>query len=74
MCRADTSIATYFWKDQSQTFPDRERAFFPASHVYSTHECVNFDRLDAWARERMVDLSTYDAIEDAPLVEDSSLN
>ena len=48
MCRGDTTLATFRWKDG-----------LPYSRVYSDHECVNWELLDKWARERMVDMSDY---------------
>lgn len=48
MCRGDTTIATFQWA-----------AGKPFSHVYSDHECVNWDLLDTWARSRTVDMSDY---------------
>jgi hypothetical protein len=46
VCRGDVTMSTFFWKEG-----------MPASRVYDDHECVNFDTLDSWARERMVDMS-----------------
>ena len=48
MCRGDTAITTFRWVDG-----------FPFSRVDSEHECVNWERLDTWARERMVNMSDY---------------
>ena len=45
MCRGDTSLATMFWRDG-----------LPTSRVYSEHECVNWEALDTWARDKMVDM------------------
>jgi hypothetical protein len=45
ICRGDVTMSTFFWKEG-----------IPASRVYDDHECVNFDTLDSWARERMVDM------------------
>ena len=54
MCRGDTSLATFFWKDG-----------FPASRVHSIHECVNWELLDSWARARGVKMVDYSIIEGA---------
>ncbi|KAL8765967.1 MAG: hypothetical protein Q9209_007114 [Squamulea sp. 1 TL-2023] len=48
ICRGDTALGTFMWKDG-----------LPYSRVYSDHECVDWDRLDKWARGRMVDMSDY---------------
>lgn len=45
MCRGDTSLVGYFWRDGQ-----------PVSHVASVRECVNWEVLDGWARSRMVDM------------------
>ncbi|MCJ1358217.1 MAG: hypothetical protein MMC33_008216 [Icmadophila ericetorum] len=52
MCRGDTSLATMFWRDG-----------LPTSRVYSEHECVNWEALDSWAREKMVDMHNPDVLE-----------
>jgi len=52
MCRGDTVLSTFQWASGK-----------PYSRVNSDHECVDWDRLDAWARSRMVDLSSYDILE-----------
>jgi Mycotoxin biosynthesis protein UstYa len=44
MCRADMALSTFYWNTTST---------FPASRVYSDHECVDWERLDAWSRSRM---------------------
>lgn len=46
MCRADTSLATFFWRGDE-----------PVSRVYSERECVNWELLDKWARTRMVNMT-----------------
>lgn len=43
MCRGDTTLATYFWRDA-----------LPTSRAYSDHECVNWEALDGWSRSRML--------------------
>ena len=48
MCRGDTALGTFRWVDD-----------LPYSRVYSDHECVDWQRLDAWARGRMVNMSDY---------------
>ncbi|PHH90570.1 hypothetical protein CDD83_3257 [Cordyceps sp. RAO-2017] len=45
MCRGDTALALFRWGKGK-----------PYSTVESTHECVDWDRLDGWARGRAVDL------------------
>lgn len=51
MCRGDTTLATFRWIDG-----------LPYSRVYSDHECVNWQLLNGWARERMVDMSDYSVL------------
>ena len=51
MCRGDTALATFQWADG-----------LPFSRVQSDHECIDFARLDAWARTRMVDLTDLDQL------------
>ncbi|KAM3078903.1 hypothetical protein ACMFMF_003831 [Clarireedia jacksonii] len=46
MCRGDTSLATFIWRDGR-----------PVSRVYNDRECVNWEKLDMWARTRMTNLS-----------------
>ncbi|KAK0621567.1 hypothetical protein B0T17DRAFT_534429 [Bombardia bombarda] len=48
MCRGDTTLGTFFWRDGA-----------PTSRVYTDNECVDFQQLDHWARQRMVDTSDY---------------
>lgn len=51
MCRGDTTLSSFRWA-----------AHKPFSHVYSDHECVNWESLDAWARSRMLDMSNLDIL------------
>ena len=44
MCRGDTTLSTFRWAEGN------------AYSTVSDHECVNWQRLDSWARERMVDM------------------
>ena len=46
MCRADMSLATFYWRDGK-----------PVSRVESERECVNWEIIDKWARDQMVDVS-----------------
>lgn len=46
MCRGDTALGTFTWVDD-----------LPYSRVYSDHECLDWQRLDTWARGRMVNMS-----------------
>jgi Mycotoxin biosynthesis protein UstYa len=50
MCRGDTTLVGYYW-----------RRGLPVSHVNSVRECVNWEKLDSWARSRMVDMSDLSA-------------
>lgn len=43
MCRADSTLATFFWRDG-----------VPTSRVYADHECVDWNVFDKWARSRML--------------------
>jgi hypothetical protein len=52
MCRGDTTLSTFQWAEGR-----------PFSHVYSDHECVNWESLDTWARDRMVDMSDLSVLE-----------
>jgi hypothetical protein len=52
MCRGDTTLSTFLWSEGK-----------PFSHVYSDHECVNWQSLDTWARSRMVDMSDLSVLE-----------
>jgi hypothetical protein len=55
ICRGEASLATFQWADGK-----------PYSHIYSDHECVVWEQLDAWARDRMVEMSDYSIL--APYV------
>ncbi|KAI3323800.1 hypothetical protein HD806DRAFT_495631 [Xylariaceae sp. AK1471] len=46
MCRGDPTLTTFEWNEGR-----------PFSRVYSTHECVNWAKIRAWAESRMVDPS-----------------
>jgi len=35
----------------------------PVSHVNSVRECVNWEKLDSWARSRMVNMSDLSVFE-----------
>ncbi|KAI8950686.1 hypothetical protein F4801DRAFT_548030 [Xylaria longipes] len=52
MCRGDTTLGTFFWRDG-----------VPTSRVYTDNECVDWDALDHWARQRRVDMSDYSQFE-----------
>ena len=52
MCRGDTTLSAFRWGEDG----------LPYSTVWSTHECVDFERLDEWARARMVDMSDYEML------------
>ncbi|RYP66183.1 hypothetical protein DL769_006084 [Monosporascus sp. CRB-8-3] len=47
MCRADTMIFPYHWVDFTRV---------PAPTWVQKHECVNWDRLEAWLETRKVDI------------------
>jgi hypothetical protein len=51
MCRGDVSVGTFQWAEGK-----------PFSRVWSDHECINWDRLDTWARTRMFDLSDFSVL------------
>jgi Mycotoxin biosynthesis protein UstYa len=55
MCRGDTTITTYFWRDR-----------LPTSRSYSDHECVNWELLDNWARSRMISMDNLDILVSFP--------
>lgn len=48
MCRGDTTLGTFFWRDG-----------IPTSRVYTDNECVDWYALDYWARKRMVNMTDY---------------
>ncbi|KAI0867571.1 hypothetical protein GGS24DRAFT_515174 [Hypoxylon argillaceum] len=52
MCRGDTTLGTFFWRDG-----------VPTSRVYTDNECVDWNALDNWARQRKVDMSDYSQFE-----------
>ena len=47
MCQGDTSLLTMRWGKQQA---------IPLANFSSPHQCVDWDRLDAWAQERSVDV------------------
>ncbi|KAI0415965.1 hypothetical protein F5X98DRAFT_206520 [Xylaria grammica] len=53
MCRGDTTLGTFFW-----------RGGVPTSRVYTDNECVDWNALDHWARERSVDMADYSQFEE----------
>ena len=55
MCRGDMTLSTFFW---NQTFA--------TSRVYSDHECVDWERQDAWARTRMLNIQDTGVLEAPP--------
>ena len=52
MCRGDPSITTFGWRDGKAT-----------AHVYSVHECVNWDSISSWAKGRAVDMLDPNVLE-----------
>ena len=46
MCRADISLFTLQWSEDSQ---------YPRADFSQEHECVNFDAIFQWAGDRRVD-------------------
>ncbi|KAK7948428.1 uncharacterized protein PG986_009314 [Apiospora aurea] len=48
MCRGDTTLGTFFWRDG-----------VPTSRVYTDNGCVDWYKLDHWARQRKVDMADY---------------
>ncbi|KAK8119644.1 uncharacterized protein PG998_004270 [Apiospora kogelbergensis] len=48
MCRGDTTLGTFFWRDG-----------VPTSRVYTDNECVDWHKLDHWARQRKVNMADY---------------
>ncbi|KAI1198161.1 hypothetical protein F5X97DRAFT_323731 [Nemania serpens] len=53
MCRGDTTLGTFFWRDG-----------IPTSRVYTDNECVDWNALDHWARKRSVNMSDYSQFEE----------
>ena len=47
MCQGDTSLLTMRWGKMQA---------IPVANFSSPHQCVDWDRLDAWAEERSVDV------------------
>lgn len=52
MCRGDPTISTFEWLEG-----------MPFSRVDSVSECVNWEKLDTWARARVVDMSDLSVLE-----------
>lgn len=52
MCRGDTTLGTFFWRKDGM----------PTSRVYTDNECVDWQMLDHWARQRMVDMTDYSVL------------
>lgn len=52
MCRGDPSITTFGWRDGR-----------PTAHVYSDHECVDWDSISSWAEGRVVDMFDPNVLE-----------
>ncbi|PQE26198.1 Tat pathway signal sequence protein [Rutstroemia sp. NJR-2017a BBW] len=46
MCHGDIGIVTYQWSEES---------LMPVTNQ-TTHQCINWDRLDKWSKERSVDM------------------
>lgn len=55
MCRGDTSLATFFWKDGK-----------PKSRNWSDHVCVDWEKLYNFAMDRSVLITNYEGIEGPP--------
>ncbi|KAL5086659.1 hypothetical protein Trisim1_008744 [Trichoderma cf. simile WF8] len=55
ICRGDVTLSTFQWLEGK-----------PFSRVYSDHECVNFEKLDTWARSRMVDTKDLSVLAGRP--------
>ncbi|KND91184.1 hypothetical protein TOPH_04037 [Tolypocladium ophioglossoides CBS 100239] len=47
MCRADLSPMTFFWTPNSRV---------PETDFNTPHECVNWDKVEAWLEERRIDI------------------
>lgn len=47
ICRADTSMITYWWTDVSRV---------PETDFFGYHQCVNWDLLMTWFKERYVNV------------------
>ncbi|PWY74372.1 hypothetical protein BO70DRAFT_381454 [Aspergillus heteromorphus CBS 117.55] len=47
MCRADTSMITYWWTDVSRV---------PETDFFGYHQCVNWDHLQEWFKNRYVNI------------------
>ena len=46
MCRADISLTTFQWGEEDPR---------PQAEFLSSHDCVNWDNLVTWAKDRIVD-------------------
>ena len=46
MCRADISLTTFQWGEDDPR---------PQAEFLSFHDCVNWDNLVTWAKDRVVD-------------------
>lgn len=52
MCRGDVTVTPFVWNEGK-----------PFSKVNNDNECVNWERLRAWAEGRTVDLSDLSIVE-----------
>jgi len=46
MCRGDISLTTFYYRGHKK-----------AAKLLAEHECVNWDRLENWVSDRVVDIS-----------------
>ena len=56
MCKPDISLVTFRWINETAQHPDEPSAFFPTNFDSCRHECMNWNSLNDWARQRVFNL------------------
>lgn len=46
MCRGDISLTTFYYRSHQK-----------AAKLLAEHECINWDKLEQWVSDRVVDIS-----------------
>ena len=62
MCKPDLSLVTFHWINNTAQHADNPSLRLPTSWDHSQHECANWETLNAWAGERVVDLYRYELL------------
>lgn len=61
MCRADVSVIPFTWLVDSE-----HETPAPTMQSGSQHECINWDKLERWAKSRRLDLSDEELLVPPP--------